>query len=75
MPNAVNNVIYNVIDAYNKEEEGKARKEHRKAELLPKISAHNLRHTACSNMAKQGMNIKALQYLMGHAHSDVKGKV
>ena len=71
MPSAVNNVIYNVIDAYNKEEEGKARKEHRKAELLPKISAHNLRHTACSNMAKQGMNVKVLQYLMGHAHSDV----
>ena len=22
-------------------------------------------------MAKQGMNIKVLQYLMGHAHSDV----
>ena len=49
----------------------KSRKEHRKAELLPKISAHNLRHTACSNMAKQGMNVKVLQYLMGHAHSDV----
>lgn len=71
MPSAVNNVIYNVIDAYNKEEMGKAKKEHRKPELLPKISAHNLRHTACSNMAKQGMNIKVLQYLMGHAHSDV----
>lgn len=71
MPSAVNNVIYNVIDAYNKEEVEKAKKEHRKPERLPKISAHNLRHTACSNMAKQGMNIKVLQYLMGHAHSDV----
>lgn len=57
--------------AYNGEEVEKAKKEHRKPELLPKISAHNLRHTACSNMAKQGMNIKVLQYLMGHAHSDV----
>ena len=71
MPAAVNSVIYNVIDAYNKAEMKKSRKEHRKAELLPKISAHNLRHTACSNMAKQGMNVKVLQYLMGHAHSDV----
>lgn len=71
MPSAVNNVIYNVIDAYNKEEARKAKDEHRKAELLPRISAHNLRHTACSNMARQGMNIKVLQYLMGHAHSDV----
>ena len=71
MPSAVNNVIYNVVDKYNKEEVLKAKKEHRKAELLPKISAHNLRHTACTNMARQGMNIKVLQYLMGHAHSDV----
>lgn len=46
-------------------------KEHRKADLLPRISAHNLRHTACTNMAKQGMNVKVLQYIMGHAHSDV----
>ena len=71
MPGAVNNVIYNVIDAYNKAEVKRAKKEHRKAGLLPKISAHNLRHTACSNMARQGMNVKVLQYLMGHAHSDV----
>ena len=73
MPSAVNNVIYNVVDKYNliKEEVSRAKKEHRKAELLPRISAHNLRHTACTNMARQGMNIKVLQYLMGHAHSDV----
>ncbi|MEE1249523.1 MAG: tyrosine-type recombinase/integrase [Lachnospiraceae bacterium] len=71
MPAAVNNVVYNVIDAYNKIKVEKAEKEHRKAELLPKISVHNLRHTACTNMARQGMNIKVLQYLMGHAHSDV----
>lgn len=71
MPSAVNNVIYNVIDAYNREEVKNAKKEHRKADLLPKISAHNLWHIACSNMAKRGMNIKVLQYLMGHAHSDV----
>ncbi len=29
------------------------------------------RYTACTNMAKQGMNVKVLQYIMGHAHSDV----
>lgn len=71
MPSAVNNVIYNVVDKYNKEEVAKAKKEHRKADLLPRISAHNLRHTACTNMAKQGMSVKVLQYIMGHAHSDV----
>lgn len=72
MPSAVNNVIYNMIDAYNKEETENAKKEHHKeAKLLPKISAHNLRHTACTNMARLGINVKVVQYLMGHAHSDV----
>lgn len=71
MPAAVNSVIYNVIDAHNKEEVKKAKKEHRKAELLPKISVHNMRHTACTNMAGKGMNVKVLQYIMGHAHCDV----
>ncbi len=71
LQSAVNNVIYNVVDKYNKEEVIKGKKEHRKAELLPRISAHNLRHTACTNMARQGMNIKVLQYLIGHAHSNV----
>ena len=36
MPRAVNNVIYNVVDKYNKEEVAKAKKEHRKADLLPR---------------------------------------
>lgn len=71
MPSAVNNVLYNIIDAYNKAETGKAEEERRTPAFLPKISSHSLRHTACTNMAKRGMNIKILQYIMGHAHSDV----
>ncbi len=34
---------------------------------LPKITPHVCRHTFCSNMAKAGMNPKALQYIMGHS--------
>ncbi len=49
----------------------KAKKEHRKAELLPKVSAHVMRHTACTRMAECRMDIKVLQYIMGHAHIDV----
>ena len=56
---------------YNKEEVQKAKKEHRKAELLPKVSAHVMRHTACTRMAECRMDIKVLQYIMGHAHIDV----
>ncbi len=71
MPSAINNILYNIVDAYNKEEFAQAKKEHRKAELLPKISAHCLRHTACTNMARKGMNMKVLQYLMGHSDSSI----
>lgn len=34
---------------------------------LPKIMPHICRHTYCTNMAKSGISVKTLQYLMGHA--------
>ena len=37
-------------------------------EQKPKVTPHICRHTFCSNMAKNGMNPKALQYIMGHAN-------
>lgn len=37
-------------------------------EPMPKVTAHVCRHTFCSNMARNGMNPKALQYIMGHAN-------
>ena len=40
-------------------------------EQLPKITPHVCRHTFCSNMAKSGMNPKALQYIMGHSDISV----
>ena len=43
----------------------------RKAELLPNFSAHVIRHTACTRMAECRMDVKVLQYIMGHAHIDV----
>ncbi len=49
---------------------------------LPNITPHVLRHTFCTNMANSGMDIKTLQYVMGHsdisttlniyAHADYK---
>ena len=68
MPNGVNSVLYNIVNAYNKVEVERAKKEHRKAELLPKFSAHVMRHTACTRMAECRMDVKVLQYIMGHAH-------
>ena len=75
MPSAVNNVLYNIVDAYNKEETSTAKREKRSPEYLTKISAHVMRHTACMRMAEQRMDIKVLQYIMGHAHISVTMEV
>ena len=75
MPAAVNSVLYNIVAAYNKEETRRAKEEHRKAELLPKFSAHILRHTGCTRMAEAKMDVKVLQYIMGHARIEITMKV
>ncbi len=33
---------------------------------MPNITPHICRHTYCLNMAKSGISVKTLQYLMGH---------
>ena len=38
---------------------------------MPKVTPHVCRHTFCSNMARNGMNPKTLQYLMGHSDISV----
>ena len=48
---------------------GKAGK--RKPEEMPHISAHILRHTACTRMAETDLDIKVVQYVMGHANISV----
>ena len=35
------------------------------------ITPHVLRHTFCTNMLNAGMDVKSLQYLMGHASADM----
>ena len=35
------------------------------------ITPHVLRHTFCTNMANAGMDLKSLQYLMGHSDAGV----
>ena len=45
------------VDRYNSLHEDK----------LPPITPHVLRHTFCTNKANAGMDLKSLQYLMGHS--------
>ena len=42
-----------------------------RTEPLPTITPHVLRHTFCTNMANGGMDLKSLQYLMGHSDAGV----
>ena len=38
---------------------------------LPHVSPHVFRHTFCTNMANAGMDVKTLQYIMGHSNVGV----
>ncbi len=56
---------------YNKEETRLADRENRGPKLLPIITPHILRHTACTRMAEAGIDIKVLQTIMGHKTVDL----
>ena len=51
-------VFRKLVDKYNSKHE----------EPLPKITPHVMRHTFCTRLANAGMNLKALQYVMGHSN-------
>lgn len=57
----VNRLLKKIVEEYNLSHK----------EQLPKITAHVFRHTFCTNMINSGMNIKTVQYLMGHASAEV----
>ena len=67
LPFNFNAMLRNVVNSYNKKEIAQAKREYREPELLPHISAHILRHTACTRMAEAGIDPKTLQYIMGHS--------
>lgn len=38
---------------------------------FPKITPHVLRHTFCTNAQQAGLDVKSLQYIMGHSNASV----
>ena len=60
--NGINHFLRNIEKAYNKAYP---------QEIIPHISAHILRHTGCTIYASKGMDVKALQDLMGHSDASV----
>lgn len=65
-PNTVVRTFHGIREAYNKQEKSLAEDEGREPELMPDFSPHTLRHTFCTRMAENGLDIKVLQYIMGH---------
>lgn len=39
--------------------------------MLPTVTPHVLRHTFCTNAQQAGIDVKSLQYLMGHSNASV----
>lgn len=60
--NAVNSFLRNIEKAYNRRYP-----DHK----IPHLSAHILRHTGCTLLALAGMDIKALQGIMGHTDARI----
>lgn len=69
-PNVFNKTLYLMRDSYNKdhdEDDGDI--------MLPNFSAHTFRHTFCTRMAENGMDVKVLQEIMGHKTIEVTMQV
>ena len=43
----------------------------RTANLFRAFTPHVLRHTFCTNVQQAGLDVKSLQYLMGHSNASV----
>lgn len=67
-PATVFDKIQIIVNDYNKEEAEKAVQEKREPCIIPKISAHILRHTFCTRMCEVEKNAKIVQDVMGHKH-------
>ena len=65
-PSSIFDKIQGIVADYNREESARAWSEHRDPILIPKISAHILRHTFCTRLCETDANIKVIQDVMGH---------
>jgi len=74
-PNTIVRTFHGIRDMYNKEEQKNALEEFREPVLLPDFTPHTLRHTYCTRMAENGMDVKVLQEIMGHANISVTMQV
>lgn len=74
-PNTIVRAFHSIRNTYNMEEEQNAHDENREPILLPTFTPHTLRHTFCTRMAENGLDIKVLQVIMGHKNISVTMQV
>ena len=65
-PQSVNRLIKRIREDYNAAEEIKAAKDRREPIIIPPFSNHIARHTFCSRLCEQDINVKVIQAVMGH---------
>lgn len=71
IPRQFSDALIAASKKYNKKELKLAENEKREPALLPMITPHILRHTACTRLAELGIDIKVLQAIMGHKKVDM----
>lgn len=66
----VNKAINRITEEYNALEIVNAEREDRMPVIIPHFSCHIIRHTFCTRLCEKETNLKAIQYVMGHATID-----
>lgn len=70
-PTNVNKALERIIESYNTDECELAEKEGRAPNELPEFSPHILRHTFCTRLCENDVNLKIVQEIMGHAQISI----
>ena len=65
------NNINSTVNAVNREEEKRAKKEHREPELMETFCPHSMRHTFATRALERGIPPKVVQSYLGHSTIDV----
>ena len=67
---SVNGLCKMIRTRYNEQETELAKAEHREPNLLPHFTPHTFRHTYCTMLCEERVDIKMIQEIMGH--NDIK---
>lgn len=68
---SVGRYIDSIVNAVNREEEKKAKAEHRKAEPMESFCPHAMRHTFATRALERGIPPKVVQSYLGHSTIEV----